>query len=137
MQTYFYKRHKMQDKFLYEYAVIRVVPKVEREEFINVGLILFCKRKRYLRFQYLLPEAKIRMYCQAFDIEQVKENLQSFARICAGDRRGGPIAQLEVDERFRWITAVKSSSIQSSRPHPGFSTNLDATFEKLYQELVE
>ena len=127
----------MQDRHLYEYAVVRVVPKVEREEFINVGLILFCKRKRFLRFQYQLPEAKIRMYCQEFDLEQVKENLQSFARICAGDRQGGPIAQLEVDERFRWITAVKSSSIQSSRPHPGFSVDLEATFQKLYRELVE
>ena len=127
----------MQDKFLYEYAVVRVVPKIEREEFINVGLILFCKRKRYLRFAFQLPEAKIRLFCQEFDLEQVKENLQSFARICAGDKTAGPIAQLEVDEKFRWITAVKSSSIQSSRPHPGFSSDLDRTFEKLYAELVE
>lgn len=127
----------MQDKLLYEYAVIRVVPKVEREEFINVGLILFCKRKRYLRFAYALPEEKIRLFCREFDLEQVKENLQSFQRICEGHPAAGPIAQLEVDEKFRWITAVKSSSIQSSRPHPGFSLDLDATFEKLYSELVE
>lgn len=126
----------MQEKMVYEYAVIRVVPKVEREEFINIGLILFSKRKRYIRFQYQIPEHKIRAFCGEFDIIQLQENLDSFAKICAGAKDGGPIAQLEADERFRWITAVKSSSIQSSRPHPGLSGDLDTTFERLYKELV-
>ncbi len=126
----------MQEKFVYEYAVIRVVPKVEREEFINVGLILFSKRKRYIRFRYHIPEEKIRCFCSEFDIQQLRENLESFQKICTGVKDGGPVALLESDERFRWITAVKSSSIQSSRPHPGLSQDLDATFEKLYKELV-
>lgn len=126
----------MQDKVVYEYAVIRVVPKVEREEFINVGLILFSKRKRFIRFDYSISETKIRSFCSEFDIQQLQENLESFAKICAGSKEGGPIAMLEADERFRWITAIKSSSIQSSRPHPGLSSDLDATFDKLYRELV-
>lgn len=126
----------MQDKVVYEYAVIRVVPKVEREEFINVGLILFSKRKRFIRFEYHIPEEKIALFCKEFDLTQVKENLESFAKICSGAKDGGPIAQMEADEKFRWITAVKSSSIQSSRPHPGFSSDLNATFDKLYEELV-
>lgn len=126
----------MQDNVVYEYAVIRVVPKVEREEFINVGLILFSKRKRFIRFQYEIPETKIRCFCNEFDIDQLKQNLESFAKICLGAKDGGPIAQLEADEKFRWITAVKSSSIQSSRPHPGFSSDLNATFDRLYKELV-
>ncbi len=126
----------MQDNVVYEYAVIRVVPKVEREEFINVGLILFSKRKRFIRFQYEIPETKIRCFCNEFDIDQLKQNLESFAKICSGEKDGGPIAQLEADEKFRWITAVKSSSIQSSRPHPGFSSDLNATFDRLYKELV-
>nr|WP_298001230.1 DUF3037 domain-containing protein [uncultured Flavobacterium sp.] len=126
----------MQDKVVYEYAVIRVVPKVEREEFINVGLILFSKRKRFIRFEYQIPEEKIRAFCKEFDLEQLKENLESFAKIVSGSKNSGPIAQMEADEKFRWITAVKSSSIQSSRPHPGFSTDLNATFDKLYEELV-
>lgn len=126
----------MQDKVVYEYAVIRVVPKVEREEFINIGLILFSKRKRYIRFDYHIPEEKIRSFCNEFDLNQLKENLESFAKICSGTKNGGPIAALEADEKFRWITAVKSSSIQSSRPHPGLSADLDATFDKLYKELV-
>lgn len=126
----------MQDKVVYEYAVIRIVPKIEREEFINVGLILFSKRKRYIRFQYQLPEMKIKAFCQEFDLSQVKQNLESFAKICEGAEDGGPIAQLEIDEKFRWITAVKSSSIQASRPHPGFSSDLNVTFDRLYKELV-
>ncbi len=126
----------MQDKVVYEYAVIRVVPKVEREEFINIGLILFSKRKRYIKFDYHIPEEKIRSFCNEFDLNQLKENLESFAKICLGAKDGGPIAALEADEKFRWITAVKSSSIQSSRPHPGLSADLDATFDKLYEELV-
>ena len=126
----------MQDKVVYEYAVIRVVPKVEREEFINIGLILFSKRKRYIRFDYHIPEEKIRSFCTEFDLIQLKENLESFAKICSGSKNSGPIAALESDEKFRWITAVKSSSIQSSRPHPGLSVDLDATFDKLYKELV-
>lgn len=126
----------MQDKVVYEYAVIRVVPKVEREEFINIGLILFSKRKRFIRFDYHIPEEKIRFFCVEFDLIQLKENLESFAKICSGAKDAGPIAALEPDEKFRWITAVKSSSIQSSRPHPGLSADLNATFEKLYKELV-
>ncbi len=126
----------MQEQVIYEYAVIRVVPKVEREEFINIGLILFSKRKRFIRFEYLIHENKIRSFCTEFDILQLKENLESFRKISNGDKSGGPISTLEVDERFRWITAIKSSSIQSSRPHPGISYDLDKTFDKLFKEFV-
>lgn len=126
----------MHEQHLYEYAVIRVVPKVEREEFINVGLMLYCKRQKYLRIQYQIPTNKIVLFCNEFDLDQLKTNLDSFVAICEGKKNAGPIAQFEKDERFRWLTAVKSSSIQTSRPHSGFSNNLDQTFEKLYSELV-
>lgn len=126
----------MQEKLVYEYAIVRIVPKVEREEFVNVGLILLCKRARFLKFRFTLHEEKIRCFCKEFDIEQAQENLISFEKICNGDKTSGPIAQLEVEERFRWITAVKSSSIQSSRPHPGLSADLEKTFEELYNDFV-
>ncbi|MFN3753356.1 DUF3037 domain-containing protein [Flavobacterium sp.] len=126
----------MQEKHLYEYAVIRVVPKVEREEFINIGLLLFCKRQKYLRIEYHIVPEKIQSICAEFDINQLKENLESFVKIGHGKKDGGPIGAFEISERFRWLTAVKSSSIQTSRPHSGFSADLDATFEKLYSELV-
>ncbi|HCQ11770.1 DUF3037 domain-containing protein [Flavobacterium sp.] len=126
----------MHEKHLYEYAVLRVVPKVEREEFINIGLLLFCKRQKYLRIEYRIFSDKIKSICSEFDQEQLKENLDSFVKIGSGKKDGGPIATFDIAERFRWLTAVKSSSIQTSRPHSGFSSNLDETFEKLYSELV-
>lgn len=126
----------MHDKHLYEYAVIRVVPRVEREEFVNIGLLLFCKRQKYLRVEYHLATEKIKSICCEFDIDQLKENLDSFVKIGKGSKESGPIGAFEVSERFRWLTAVKSSSIQTSRPHSGFSSDLDATFDKLYAELV-
>ncbi|MBC5835281.1 DUF3037 domain-containing protein [Flavobacterium sp. F372] len=126
----------MHEKHLYDYAVLRVVPKVEREEFVNVGLMLLCKRQKYLRIEYQIPIEKIMAFCSEFDIEQVQINVDSFVKICKGKSDGGPIGQFPIEERFRWLTAVKSSSIQTSRPHSGFSSDLDATFEKLYAELV-
>ena len=126
----------MHEKHLYEYAVLRVVPKVEREEFINIGLLLFCKRQKYLRIEYRISSDKIKSICSEFDQEQLKENLDSFVKIGSGKKDGGPIATFDIAERFRWLTAVKSSSIQTSRPHSGFSSDLDGTFDKLYAELV-
>ncbi|CAM3669186.1 DUF3037 domain-containing protein [Flavobacterium gelidilacus] len=127
----------MHEKHLYEYAVIRVIPRVEREEFINVGLMLYCKRQKYLRIQHQIPSEKIKAFCTEFDLELLKVNLDALVNICEGKKEGGPIAQFEKDERFRWISAIKSSSIQTSRPHSGFSVDLNQTFEKLYNELVE
>lgn len=126
----------MHEKHLYEYAVIRVVPIVAREEFINIGLMIFCKHQKYLRIQYHIPTEKILLFDSEFDIKQLKINLESFSTICSGKKDGGPIAAFEIAERFRWLTAVKSSSIQTSRPHSGFSSNLDSTFDKLFSEVV-
>lgn len=127
----------MHDKNLYEYAVIRVVPRVEREEFVNVGLILFGKKQRYLRADYKLHEDKLRLFCPDLDMEQVRKNLESFVRISRALQDAGPIAQLDAAERFRWLTAVRSSVIQTSRPQTGYSQDMDQTFEKLFEELVD
>lgn len=126
----------MQDKHLYEYAVIRVVPRVEREEFLNVGVVVFCKKEKYLKVSYLLNSEKLLMLCSDCDIEQLEKNLRSFERICRGDKEGGPIAQMDVASRFRWLTAVRSSVIQTSRPHPGLCIDLDNTLDRLFTELV-
>lgn len=126
----------MQEKCLYEYAVIRVVPLVEREEFINVGIVLFSKRKKFITVRIALNEDKLRMLCRDVDIEQVKQNLQSFEKIALGKKDGGPIAAMDIAERFRWLTAVRSSVIQTSRPHPGLCNDLEATVTRLFEELV-
>ena len=127
----------MQGKQVFEYAVIRVLPKVEREEFINIGVILFSKRAKYIRMKYKLDEERLRVFSSELDVELLEETLQSFEKICNGDKAGGTIAQFDIPERFRWLTAVRSSCIQTSRPHPGFSDNLDSELEKLFLEMVE
>lgn len=126
----------MQEKHLYEYAVIRVVPNVEREEFINVGIILFCKRQRFLSTLLALDAQKLLMLSPEVDLIQIENNLISFQKICLGSQLGGRIAELEIAERFRWLTAVRSSVIQTSRPHPGLSENLENTTRRLLRELV-
>lgn len=126
----------MQERHLYEYAVIRFVPKVEREEFINVGIVLFSKQAKYLKSIYTINELKLKLFSSELDINCLKEGLQVFDKICSGSKEGGVIAQMDIADRFRWLTAVKSSCIQVSRPHPGFSSDLDKTLERLFKELV-
>ncbi|WP_029902117.1 DUF3037 domain-containing protein [Prevotella sp. 10(H)] len=126
----------MQGKHLYEYAVIRVVPRVEREEFINVGVIMYCKREKFLKARYHIDEAKLALFSGELDMETLRENLKAFDKICMASNEGGPIASLDITERYRWLTAVRSTSIQTSRSNKGFSDDLGKTFEKLFEELV-
>ena len=126
----------MPGKHLYEYAVIRVLPRVEREEFFNVGIILFSKKCNYLKAVYYLNEDKLALFSSELDVESLRANLQVFDKICNWHKDGGPIAMMDVPERFRWLTAVRSSSIQTSKPHSGFSKDLEETLQRLFQELV-
>lgn len=126
----------MHGRHLYEYAVIRVVPVVEREEFLNAGILLFCKRADRIIVRVALNEHRLRCFSEELDAELVRENLHAFERIAAGAADGGPIAQLDVPSRFRWLTAVRSSAIQTSRPHPGLCDDLEATATRLFGELV-
>ena len=126
----------MQNK-LYEYAVIRIVPRVEREEFINAGIVLFCKKEKYLNCKYQLHEQKLLcMYADA-DIDFIKKNLQSFTNIALGKESESVIAKLDLPERFRWLTATRSTVIQASKVHPGLCFNEDETLEKLFRDYVE
>lgn len=127
----------MQEQHLYEYAVIRVVPRVEREEFINIGVILFCKRRRFIRMHYHLDNTRLEALWPELDIDALRKNLDSFQAIAHGVKNAGPISVLEMPERFRWLTAVRSSVIQTSRPHPGLCTDLEHCTEKLFLELVD
>ena len=126
----------MHDRHLYEYAVIRIVPQVEREEFFNVGVVVYCKRPRFIGMKFQLDANKLAAFCPELDVEQVEKNLNAFKAICAGDKHGGPIARLEPAERFRWLTATRSSVIQTSKTHPGFSSDLEQTLEQLFTDLV-
>lgn len=123
------------EKHLYEYAVIRYVPRVEREEFVNVGLIMMCKRRRWIRVAVTDDMSRALAFHPATDEGLLQLQLKSFSEVASGKAR--PMGELEVHERFRWLTAVRSASIQTSRPHPGKCDELDTTFDRLYSELVE
>jgi hypothetical protein len=127
----------MQEDKIYEYAVIRLVPKVEREEFFNIGLVMFSKKEKYIRVEFYLCPDKFRLMHSKLDYDDIIKNLESFQKIANGEKDAGPIAQLDIPERFRWLTAVRSSVVQTSRPHPGKSKDLDKTFGKLFEELVK
>ena len=126
----------MPGKHLFEYAVIRVVPRVEREEFLNVGVILYCRDKKFLQCRYVLNKARLNALCGSLDCREVEAHLRSFERICNGDKDGGPIALLDLPSRFRWLTATRSTIVQTSKVHPGFCEHPPETLEKLYKELV-
>lgn len=121
---------------LYEFAIIRFVPKVEREEFINVGLLLFCKQKKQLLAEVYLDENKIKLFATDVCLIELKEHLNSFVSIAKAQSNSGVIGTMEVAERFRWLAAVKSSCIQMSRPHPGLTTDLDVEFKRLFDQLI-
>lgn len=126
----------MQDKLLYEYAVIRYVPRIEREEFINVGLIMMCKRKKWLRSELKIDRKKLSAYDSPLTADELETQLSEFKLIGERCPGSGPMGQLEAEERFRWLTAVKSCVIQTSRPHAGLTDDLDSTFDRLLSELV-
>lgn len=126
----------MQQKHLYEYAIVRVVPSVEREEFVNVGVIMFCKKEKFIRMLYKPQKEKILTLMPEADLEEIQKNLEAFCKISAGDKEGGPIASLDEAERFRWLTAMRSATIQTSRPHPGVTDNLDEMINILLDQMV-
>lgn len=126
----------MPESYFYEYAVIRLVPRVEREEFLNVGIIMFCKRPRFLKAKCQINTDKLAQYDHELDLSVIENNLKAFHKVCIGDKNGGPMAQEDAASRFRWLTAERSSSIQTSRPHHGFSSDLETTLERLFNELV-
>lgn len=126
----------MQEKQLFEYAIIRVVPRVEREEFINVGIILYCAKQNFLKAVIRLNENKIIALTADIEIEFLKENLNAIPKICRGGQYAGPIGLLDNASRFRWLTATRSTIVQASKVHPGFCLDAEETLQKLVQQLV-
>jgi hypothetical protein len=127
----------MHGKLLYEYAVIRYVPRVEREEFLNVGVIVFCKDEKKVHVLFHVNEDRLHSLAPDADIKEINSYLEAFAATASGKAEGGPIAKEDAASRFRWLTAVRSSSIQTSRPHPGFTTHSENTTQRLFDELVK
>tara|TARA_R100001377_G_scaffold84401_2_gene67864 strand:+ start:658 stop:1041 length:384 start_codon:yes stop_codon:yes gene_type:complete len=126
----------MQDKVTFEYAIIRVVPKVEREEFFNIGVILFSKRKKFLGMKYFINPEKLDVFSSELDLAEIERYLNGWELICTGEPDGGVIGKMEVSDRFRWLAASKSTIIQCSKTHPGICTNPKETLEGLFESFV-
>lgn len=126
----------MPEKHLFEYAVLRVVPRVEREEFLNVGVILYCAGQQFLRTTFALPEARLRALGGELDLAELHARLQAFQQVCAGRPDGGVIGQLPLASRFRWLTATRSTVVQTSPVHPGLCHDATQTLARLHAQLV-
>lgn len=120
----------------YDYALIRVVPRVERGEFVNVGVVLSCKAGGFLEARIELDEARLRALDPAVDLDTVRSHLGAFAAICAGGDGSGPIGALPPRERFRWLTAPRSTIIQTSPTHSGRCADHAAVIERLLDVMV-
>ena len=126
----------MQERTLFEYAVIRVMPRVDREEFLNIGIILYCAKQKYLKMLYVLDEHRLQAFAGYLDMDELTQHLCSFERICSGDAYGGPIAKLDIPSRFRWLTATRSTVLQTSKVHPGLCVDAAETTIKLFTQLL-
>ena len=121
---------------LFEYAIVRIVPLVEREEFVNAGVILFCKPQKFLEMRIDVNESKLRSLRTTIDIEHIKEQLEAFDKICKGTTDSGEIGSLPQAERFRWLTGSRSTIIQFSKVHPGLCENAGAKLNELFETMV-
>lgn len=126
----------MQDNHLFEYAVIRVVPQVEREEFLNVGVVLYCPAKKFLKTTFTLDEERLLAFSDHTNIAEIREHLCNFEQICLGAPEGGPISRLDMASRFRWLTATRSTVVQTSKVHPGLCTDPQDMLARLHEQLV-
>lgn len=126
----------MQEKHLFEYAVIRVMPRVEREEFLNAGVILYCKQHKFLQAIISLNEDRLRAFSPETDLNEVKTYLDAFECIAKGGKQAGPIGQLDLASRFRWLTATRSTVVQAGKVHPGFCGDPLKALTRLHEQLV-
>lgn len=120
----------------YDYTVVRVVPRVERGEFVNAGVIVSCAGRGYLKAAIALDESRLLALDPGCDLETVRGALAAIPRVCEGGAGAGPLGRLSVRERFHWLVAPRSSSIQTAPVHTGRCDDLDAALQGLLQRLV-
>lgn len=121
---------------VYDYAIVRVVPRVEREEFINAGAILSCQRSGFLQAAIALDESRLLALHPAADLDTVRRHLAAIVAICAGDPACGPIARMPYRARFHWLTARRSGIIQTSPVHTGRCTDAAAALAHIMDRMV-
>ena len=121
----------------FDYAVLRVVPRVEREEFLNAGVVVWCLAQDYLAARVALDVDRLKALDAAADVEAIRAHLEAVPRICAGDPAAGPVARLPAKERFHWLVSPRSTVLQTSPVHSGTTEAPDQALERLFQTLVE
>jgi hypothetical protein len=120
----------------FQYAVLRVVPRIEREEFVNVGVIVFCRTRQFLRARVDLDLHRVAALTADVDLSAVAEHLDARLRVAAGDPDAGPIAALPQSERFHWLVAPSSTMIQTSSVHSGLCDDPEAVLDRLFAQHV-
>ncbi len=120
----------------YDYAVVRVVPHVDRGEFVNAGVIVSCSAQQYLQARIELDEARVLALAPGLDLTSIRRALAALPAICAGGPAAGAFAALSTRQRFDWLVAPRSASIQTSPVHSGRCTDLDAALERLMARMV-
>lgn len=120
----------------FDYAVIRVVPRVEREEFVNAGVLLFCLERDFLQARVEVDEPRLRALWPGTDVELVRQHLEAIPKICAGSPDGGPIGRLSLRERFHWLVAPRSTIIQVSPVHVGLCDSPEQALDELFRQMV-
>ena len=126
----------MPESSLYDYALVRLVPCVEREEFINVGVILFCPTRRYLSALVHLDEQRALALDPQIDLQEVRQHLDAIPMICAGGKEAGYVGQLSQSERFHWLVSPRSTIIQTSPVHSGLCEDPETTLQHLFKTMV-
>ena len=126
----------MRDHYTYDYAIIRVVPKVEREEFVNVGVIVSCPARAFLDARIELDEERLRALDSTLDIESIRTHLATIPAICSGGEQAGPIGRLSQRKRFHWLIAPRSTIIQTSAVHAGYCKDPAGVVEHLLDAMV-
>jgi DUF3037 family protein len=120
----------------FQYATVRVVPRIERGEFINAGVVLFCRQRSFLAARTQLDEAALAALSPECDAVEVRSQLATLEAVAAGDAAGGPVAAMPMSERFHWLTAPASTIVQSSPVHTGLTTDPAAELDRLFGSLV-
>jgi hypothetical protein len=126
----------VRDCHAYDYAVIRIVPQVDREEFINVGVVLSCPGLKFLGSRVHVDPVRLTAFAPTLDAEAVQQHLASFQAICEGGADAGPIGELPARQRFHWLIAPRSTVIQTSPAHTGLCRDPEDTLEKLLRQYV-
>lgn len=127
----------MQEMVSYQYTVIRVVPRVEREEFMNVGVILYSKDRKYIGIKYLVDEKCLSAFSVDIDLDLIRSYLKAWELVCYGDPAGGQIAKLQIPERFRWLASKRSTIIQTAETHIGLCADPKVEMERLFEFFVK